>query len=126
MKKVSEPEMPLDATQSADGCMIEHVEENPFNNQKSLAATATGHRKVFLVAKTGCFRVEGSKGDKYAVTLAPTERSHCLALGTCYHNLAARKAVGLDDSVKLLLQICQDLSREHEKKSKICYLEGRD
>ena len=96
-EEVSEPEMPLDATQSADDCVNGPSDEEPFNNQKSLAVAAIGQRKVVLVAETGCFIVEGSKGDKYAVTLAPIEKCHCPALGTCYHILAARKAVGLDD-----------------------------
>ena len=46
---------------------------------------------------SGCFIVEGSQGDKYAVTLAPTEKCNCPALGTCYHILAAHKSVGLED-----------------------------
>ena len=73
-EEVSEPETPLDATQSADDCVNEPADEKPFNNQKSLAVGAIGQRKVVLVAETGCFIEEGSKGDKYAVILAPIEK----------------------------------------------------
>ena len=106
LEESSEPELPLDATESVsngaseqtvDDPGSEHKAAEPFNNQKSLAVDAIGQRKVVLVAETGCFIVEGSKGDKYAVTLAPNEKCHCPALGTCYHILAARRAVGLDD-----------------------------
>ena len=96
------------------------MEEKPFNNQKSLApATAIGQRKVFLVAEAGCFIVEGSKGDKYAVTLAPTERSHCLALCTCYHNLATRKTERLDDSVETVVTNMSGLIKGARKKQNV-------
>ena len=42
MEENSTPEMPLDATQSADDVVNEHAVEEPFNNQKSLAITAIG------------------------------------------------------------------------------------
>ena len=103
-------EIPLDATK------CETEDDEPFNNQKSLAVTAIGQRKVVLVPETGCFIVDGSKGDKYAVTLAPTEKCQCPALGTCYHILAARKAVGLEDKASTVVLNMSELIKRGRKR----------
>ena len=65
--------------------------------------------------ETGCFIVNGSKGDKYAVTLAPTEKCQCPALGTCYHILAARKAVGLEDKASTVVLNMSELIKPGRK-----------
>ena len=38
--------------------------------------------------------VDGSRGDKYAVSLFPNEKCQCPSTGTCYHILAAKISVG--------------------------------
>lgn len=79
MESDSEPDTPLDATTSADKSETEKLGEQEFGSQKSLAISAIGQRKVCLAAESACFIVEGSRGDKYGVTLVPTEKCQCPA-----------------------------------------------
>ena len=98
---ISEPTvedaLPANATSSAD-----NVDQNADDQvqssttQRSLALAAISQNKVFLCPGSQSFIVEGSKGDKYAVTLAPKEECQCPSIGTCYHIMAARMSVGLE------------------------------
>ena len=69
-------------------------------SQIALAQSVIDMRRIELEAKTGTFVVVGTRGDKYAVTLFPTESCKCPATNQCYHILAARKAIGMDISLK--------------------------
>lgn len=89
--------LPLDATNIADHTIKHQIEQvQQSTTQKSLALSAIAQKKVFLCPESQSFVVEGSKGDKYAVTLAPKEECQCPSIGTCYHIIAARMSVGLE------------------------------
>ena len=64
----------------------------------------------------GAFMVDGSRGDKFAVSIFPNEKCQCPSTSTCYHILAARISVGLpnkDD--KIILNLSQ-LKRNSRKR----------
>ena len=64
-------------------------------SQAALASRVIEENRICHVSKMGVFVVEGSKGDKYAVTLFPKESCGCPSTGECYHILAAKMSVGM-------------------------------
>lgn len=64
--------------------------------QAALAQAVIDENRIYHCSKMQTFIVEGSKNDKYAVSLHPKEKCQCPSTGTCYHILAVRKSVGLD------------------------------
>ena len=60
------------------------------------------------------FVVEGSRGDKYAVTLFPKEKCQCPSTGECYHILAAKLSIGINESNKMVINLTQ-LKRNSRK-----------
>lgn len=69
----------------------------------------------------GVFTVLGSGGKAHAVRLFPSESCTCPATSRCYHILAARMSVGLDDvdnKKKInLTQLRRNTRKRVEKKS---------
>ena len=65
----------------------------PKRNISQLALAEAVEGRIRL--EMGAFMVDGIRGDKYAVSLFPTEKYQCPSTGTCYHILAARISVGL-------------------------------
>ena len=67
----------------------------------------------------GVFIVEGSKGDKYAVTLFPKSTCQCPSTGICYHIIAARLSIGqfyLEDTKPINLTRLRRNSRKRADK----------
>ena len=64
-------------------------------SQAALASRVIEENKICHVSKMGVFVVEGSKRDKYEVTLFPKESCGCPSTGECYHILAAKMSVGM-------------------------------
>lgn len=73
-------------------------------------------KKVNLCPESQSFVVEGSKGDKYAVTLAPKEVCQCPSVGTCYHILAAKMSVGLETKSEKMVYNMTLLTKNTRKK----------
>ena len=80
--------LPANATKLAD----EEKENSAVSTQRALAMMAIKQGRVHHCLSSRSFTIEGSKGDKYAVTLYP-EKCVCPALGTCYHILAAKLSI---------------------------------
>ena len=64
-------------------------------SQRALAETVVREKHVHHVPGMGVFMVEGSKGDKYAVSLFPKEKCQCPSTNLCYHILAAQLSIGM-------------------------------
>ncbi len=69
----------------------------------------------------GVFTVKGTTGNAHAIRLFPSESCTCPASGGCYHILAVRISVGLEDKVKLkkinLTQLHRNTRYRTDKKS---------
>ena len=73
--------------------------------------------RIRHVLEMGAFMVDGSLGDKYAVSLFPNEKCQCPSTGICYHILAAMISVGLpnkDD--RRILNLSQVMERNSRKR----------
>jgi hypothetical protein len=66
-------------------------------SQRSLAIATVRQKRVYHVPEAGTFVVVGSKGDKYTVEMFPQEKCLCPSLGTCYHIIAVRMTLNLDN-----------------------------
>ena len=64
-------------------------------SQRALADAVVREGRIRHVLEMGALMVDGSRGDKYAVSLFPNEKCQCPSTGTCYHIRAARISVGL-------------------------------
>ena len=60
-----------------------------------MAEAVIANNKICFIPEMKAFGVEGTRGDKYIVSLFPQEKCACPATTTCYHIMAARKQVGL-------------------------------
>ena len=76
----------------------QQVPVNKPTSQRSLALAALNDNKVTHVPSARTFIVEGSQGSKYAVQLHPKETCQCPSIGTCYHIIAAKLSIGIDDT----------------------------
>lgn len=95
----------------------EHTEVvDSSNAQRSLAISAIRDNKVHLSTAAQSFVVEGTRGDKYAVTLHLKESCQCEALGTCWHIIAANLSIGIDDSSEKRVYNLTQLRRNQRKK----------
>jgi len=69
----------------------------------------------------GVFTVKGTTGNAHAIRLFPNESCTCPATGRCYHILAVRISVGLEDIDKLkkinLTQLRRNTRSRTDKKS---------
>lgn len=69
----------------------------------------------------GVFTVVGTTGNAHAVRLFPTESCTCPSTGCCYHLLAVRMSIGLEDKQKRkkvnLTQLRRNARSRREKKS---------
>lgn len=100
-------------------------EKCPINKrhwtQAALAQAVIDEKRIFHCAVMQTFIVQGSKSDKYAVTLHPKEKCQCGSTGTCYHILAAKKSIGLDIEQKKtrvnLTQLAKNNRKRVDKKS---------
>ena len=89
-------------------------------SQAALAKSVIQENRICHVSKMGAFLVEGSKGDKYAVSLFPKETCQCPSTGECYHILAAKMSVGMpvsnQNKVINLTQLKRNSRRRVDKK----------
>ena len=67
-------------------------------SQRSLAIVTLKEKRIVHVPETGAFIVTGSKGDKYAVQIFPVSKCNCPSLGDCYHILAAKMSIGMEEA----------------------------
>lgn len=71
--------------------------------------------------KLGVFTVVGTTGNPHVVTLFPTEKCTCASTTHCYHILAARLSVGLEDGKSKrkinLTQLKRNTRSKRDKKS---------
>ncbi|CAG2203434.1 unnamed protein product [Mytilus edulis] len=86
--------------------------------QRSMAIEAVRNGKVVHVPSLKTFVVEGSRGDKYAVSLFPKEKCVCPSTGTCFHIMAAKISIGMESTglVNRKLNLTQ-LRRNSKKKA---------
>ena len=110
-----ESEIPANATIIAD-----QDEENTSvppkqSTQRSIAIQAIKENKVYHCAQAQAFIVDGSKGDKYTVTLYP-EKCVCPSLGTCWHIIAAKLSIGLDNGDEKKIYNLTQLNRNARKR----------
>lgn len=94
----------------------ENDQKSTSTTQRSLALSAIRDNKVHLHTSAKSFVVEGTKGDKYAVTLHPKESCQCGALGTCWHIIAAKLSIGDEDGKEKKVYNLTQLRRNHRKK----------
>ena len=71
--------------------------------------------------KLGVFTVVGTTGNPHVVTLFPTEKCTCASTTHCYHILAARLSIGLEDGKSKrkinLTQLKRNTRSKRDKKS---------
>lgn len=95
----------------------EHTEVvDSSNTQGSPAISAMRDNKVHLSTAAQSFVVEGTRGNKYAVTLHLKESCQCEALGTCWHSIAANLSIGIDDSSEKRVYNLTQLRRNQREK----------
>jgi hypothetical protein len=87
------------------------------SSQKSLALDVLKKNGVVHVPSLGAFLVQGSKGDKYAVSLFPKEKCQCPSTSTCYHIIAAKLSVGMDDGYRERTYNLSQLRRNSRKRT---------
>jgi hypothetical protein len=75
----------------------ENLEVPHFTSQRAMALEVIKQKRILHVPEMGSWVVEGSSGDKYAVTLFPKPKCQCVAINKCYHILAAEMSVGIED-----------------------------
>ena len=91
-------------------------------SQRALADAVVREKRVRHVVEMGAFMVEGSRGDKNAVSLYPKEKCQCPSTGTCYHILTARISSGLPTRDEKRTFILSQLKRNSRKR---VYKKGR-
>ena len=103
--------IPKNATFTAD------TEEQTISNssQKAIAINAIKENRIYHCAQAKAFIVDGSRGDKYTVTLHP-EKCVCPALGTCWHIIAAKLSIGINDIEEKKIYNLTQLSRNVRKR----------
>ena len=75
------------------------------NVQESLATAFLKNNKLVHVPSMAAILVEGTKGDKYVVTLFPKPKCSCPATSNCFHIIACQRSVGIEiknDKPKIL------------------------
>lgn len=91
--------------------------------QRSLAISAIRNNKVHLHTSAKSFIVEGTRGDKYAVTLHPNESCQCEALWNCWHIIVAKMSIGVDDDtdkkIYILSSYAEITGKNQTKKQEI-------
>ena len=91
-----------------------------MNIQESLATPVLKNNKLVHVPSMAAFLVEGTKGDKYVITLFPKPKCSCPATSNCFHILACQMSVGIEikkDKPKILnLQRLRKNSRKRSDK----------
>jgi hypothetical protein len=84
--------------------------------ERSVDIDAIKNNRAHLVPGAQTFVVEGSRGDKYAVTLLhPQETCQCPSLGSCYHILTAKISLEVEDLQEKIFNLTQ-LRKNNRKK----------
>ena len=86
-------------------------------SQKSLAEAVIREGRIVHVASMGTFMVEGSRGEKYAVSLFTRDKCQCPSTGECYHILAAKMSVGISGDTKNKVMSLTQLKRNSRKRA---------
>ena len=90
----------------------------PYNNsQKSLAEAVIREGRIVHIASMGRFMIEGSRGEKYVVSLFPRDKCQCPSTGECYHILAAKMSVGISGDTKKKVMSLTQLKRNSRKRA---------
>ncbi|KAL4223551.1 hypothetical protein ACF0H5_017021 [Mactra antiquata] len=88
--------------------------------QYSLAVKTLSEKGIILVPEMGAFMVKGSGGNKYAVTLFPSETCSCPATSRCYHIITAMLSIGMnvpnERKTYNLTQLRKNVRPKHMKK----------
>ncbi|WAR27999.1 hypothetical protein MAR_013703, partial [Mya arenaria] len=68
----------------------------PVRSQCALAERVIEDNGIVFVPQMGAFMVNGSKNEKYSVSILPKEKCSCPATSRCYHIIAALKSIGME------------------------------
>ena len=93
-----------------------------MNIQESLATAVLKNNKLVHVPSMAAFLVEGTKGDKYVVTLFPKPKCSCPATSNCFHILACQRSVGIEikkdkPKIRNLQRLRKNSRKRSDKKS---------
>lgn len=91
-----------------------------MNSATSRSLAAIAQKKVYHCPESQSFIVEGSKGDKYAVTLAPKEVCQCPSVSVCYHIIAVRMSVGIEAKNDKVIYNLTQLRKNTRKRPDKC------
>ena len=72
--------------------------------------------RICHVSGMGAFMVDGSRGEKYSVTLFPKEKCQCPSTGKCYHILVAKLSIGMPEASKSRVINMTQLKRNSRKR----------
>ena len=84
-------------TDSTDEATTDATSEDIVTAESTSSIATVRQKRVYHVPEAGTFVVVGSKGDKYTVEMFPQEKCLCPSLGTCYHIIAVRMTLNLDN-----------------------------
>ena len=85
-------------------------------SQKALAEAVISKGRKCHVSGMGAFMVDGSRGEKYSVTLFPKEKCQWPSYGECYHILVAKLSIVMPEASKSWVINMTQLKRNSRKR----------